>query len=249
MLAAVVATSLLVPLPIHAQSPGRTDGAAVSRTGEANAQQYLALVSRYLPEGRTIQTARNAELAAAVREAILANPDLAVEIAGSIAAVTTDGQINAIADAIGRLFRTHPALRDRAAEIAVAMARGINSRNASLEAAARSVGEVSSTLISHLDPSQQASRDLVRGLVSGVVVVNPHVDYAQAVLNIVLRTIGSMGFPDDYLGTLYADLRGVVQDPTVLQGINNVFAQINAANVTLNPPGMVIAPESDTMNF
>jgi len=246
----MVATSLLAPLPVMAQSPGSNDGpAASSRAANDGVQQHLALISRYLPEGKTLATARTSELVEAVRQAILANPNQAVEIAGAIATVTTDAQINAIADAIGKLFRTHPALRAQAVEIAIAMAEGINSRNLSLEAAARSVGEVSSTLISHLDPSQQASLDLVRGLVKGVIVINPHVDYTQTVLEIVLRTIGSMGFPDDYLGTLYADLRDVIQNPAILQQIDALFAQLNGNNVHLQQPGMVIAPESDTMNF
>lgn len=249
VLCAAVTTALLAPFPLMAQSTSRSGGAATSaEAGSRNRDQDLALISRQLPQGKTIATASTAELVEAVRQAILANPRLAAEIAGAIATVTTSAQINAIAEGIGKLFRTHPAIRAQSAAIALALATGITQKGLSIEAAARSSGEVASTLIAHLDPSQQEQRDMVLILVKGVVGVDTHIDYGHTVLEIVLRTVGAMGFPDHFVGNLYTTLRGGVTDPSALRMLDHLFAQItgNSHHVM---PGMVISPESNTMNL
>ncbi len=204
--AAVIAGFTLSSLPVSAQADRSSESETRQETKRLSVEEYLRLISRHLPEGVTLQNANTAQLVAAVVAAINAQPHHAAGIAGAIATVATNQQIQAIAHGIGGLFKENPIVRNQAPDIALAMAISIEAKPEGLESRATVIGEVSSTLIYYFDPSSPQTKDLLSGVVTNVLGVNAEVVFSDIVVEIILRMVKAIGFPDEYLTQLYADL-------------------------------------------
>lgn len=220
-------------------------------------------VNQALPDGMTSSNATPEAYQAAVQKVILAHPASdAPAIAAALATGAPLAQGKAIADAIGKLFPTHPDLAARAVEIARAITIALDGKLQKRESdykdaseavpltpdmVATEIGNVAAILAYNLDPSNPANQAAIVQLIQGVVLVNPQVDYTAKIVEIFSGTLTSLGVPDSVLDAVEDGVLDVVSDPVIRQQIRAALVKLKSDEVMF-PPGMIILHETPVTN-
>lgn len=210
-------------------------------------QRWVDEVTKRLPPGVTIETADKETLIAAIQAVIIANPTYAPKIAGALAKAISLEKGVIVAEAVGRLFRTHPGIAAQAGEIGKSMALAMDSKGAGERARAIQIGYVASTLIYYLNPKEPTNQQLITDLINNVLNATPKLEYSRAVFGTIVSTLRALGVPGD----LIALIENNVLDAMTNSMIRNQL-RTELWNVYQGPdyffPGVIVVQETPVVN-
>lgn len=241
----VLTGGLIHPLPVQAQddSPG-----GYKEGVDTDDERWVDEVRRHLPPGVTLESADKETLIAAIQAAVLANPNAAPEIAGAIAGAVSLERSVIVAEALGRLFRTHPAIAGQAPDIGTAMATALDTKtNNGERARALYIGYVGSTLIYYLNPKESANQHLITQVVSNILTVTPKLEYSRAIFGTIISTLRALGVTDNLIALIENNVLDAMSDPMIRNQLRTELWQVFQGPDQFFP-GAIITEETPVVN-